>query len=127
MMLCRLQNAVDASLGEEQAGFRPHRSCIDHIFSLRKIIEDSIEFHHPLIINFVDFEKAFDSLHRPSLWKILQHHGFPIKLINVIKAFYINSQCCVLTDSVKPEWFKVETGVKQGCIMSPLLFCIAID
>ena len=88
MLLERLKKAIDERLREEQAGFKPKRSCIDHIFTLRIIIEDSVEFQSKLITNFVDFQKAFDSMYRPSLWNLLNIYGFPTKYTNVIISFY---------------------------------------
>ena len=58
-----MKGEVDKTLREEQAGFRQDRSCTDQIATLRIIVEQSIEF--------VDYEKAFDSLDRDTLWKIL--------------------------------------------------------
>ena len=75
----------------------------------------------------MDFEKAFDSLHRDSLWKILRHYGIPQKLVNVIRSLYENFECRVIHNNQLTEPCKVETGVKQGCILSPLLFSMAID
>lgn len=72
----------------EQAGFRPHGFCTDHKLTLRTIIEDSVEFHSPLIISFVDFQKAFGIIHQLTLWKILDGHSFQKEFINAIKAFY---------------------------------------
>ena len=45
--------------------------------------EQSLEHQHDLIINFIDFKKAFDSVHRPSLWKILTYYGIPDRFINL--------------------------------------------
>ena len=78
-LLNRVQNAVDQTLREEQAGFRKGRSCTEQIFALRNIIEQSLEHQKNLVINFIDFKKAFDSVHRPSLWKILKHYGIPAR------------------------------------------------
>ena len=58
ILLERIKKSIDERLREEQAGFRPHRSVIDHIFTLRTIIEESVEFQSQLIINFVDFQKS---------------------------------------------------------------------
>ncbi|PIK55536.1 hypothetical protein BSL78_07570 [Apostichopus japonicus] len=77
-----------------------------------------------LYINFVDFEKAFDSIHRDSLWRILRKYGIPEQLVLVIKSFYTNFTCRVGNSNHK---FQVKTGVRQGCVMSALLFNIAID
>ena len=67
ILLNRIRSAVDHVLREEQAGFRPGRSCIDQIFALRNILEQSNEWQSPLIINFIDFQKASDSVDRNSL------------------------------------------------------------
>jgi hypothetical protein len=127
ILLNRIKKSVDAKLREEQNGFRSGRSCINHIFTLRTIIEESNEFRSKLVINFVDFQKAFDSIHQQSLWEILGLYGFPPKYINIIKSLYNISNCCVRTHHGNSEWFQVATGVKQGCVLSPLLFNIAID
>jgi len=76
---------------------------------------------------FVDFEKAFDSLHRDSLWKILRHYGIPLTLVNIIQLLYQNFECRVLYNNKLTEPFEVKTGVKQGCILSPILFSLAND
>ena len=57
----------------EQAGFRKDRSCVDQIVTLRVIIEQYCERNSPLFINFVNFGKAFDSVERDTLWKLLRH------------------------------------------------------
>ena len=114
-------------LREQQAGFRKGRSCSDHIFTLRQIFEQAQEWNAPLLANFIDFEKAFDSVHRPALWNILRHYGIPQKIINIIKMLYSNFHAKVICGSKLTEDFGIETGVKQGCILSPFLFCLAID
>ena len=112
---------------EEQAGFRAGRSCTDQIFTLRNIIEQCHEWRFPLFINFVDFSKAFDSIHRDTLWKILSTYGIPPKLISMIKIFYNNFKCAVKQQGTDLDWFEVKTGVRQGCVISPFLFIIAVD
>ncbi|XP_012943709.1 uncharacterized protein LOC101861615 [Aplysia californica] len=70
----RMSDAVDSYLRKEQAGFRKERRCTDQIFALRNIIEQCTEWQRQLYVNFVDFEKAFDSVHRESLWYILRFY-----------------------------------------------------
>ena len=62
VVLERLRVAVDPNLRENQAGFRKGRSRTDQIATLRIIIKQSIEWNSALFVNFIDFEKAFDSL-----------------------------------------------------------------
>ncbi|KAI4885603.1 hypothetical protein NFI96_005381 [Prochilodus magdalenae] len=124
IIIQRISEAVDAQLREEQAGFRRGRGCTDHIFALRNIIEQCTEWQRQLYINFVDFQKAFDSIHRESLWRILRAYGIPMEIVLLIKSFYANFSCCVGNSDI---YFEVGTGVRQGCVMSSLLFNLVID
>ena len=75
------------------------------------------------MINFIDFEKAF--IHRESLWKILRHYGKPAKIVELIKAFYLEFNCSIGSSS--DACFIVKSCVRQRCLMSALLFILAID
>ena len=123
-LLNRLKDTVDLKLREEQTSFRRGRSYFEQIFTLRNIIEQCIEFQNTLVLNFFDFKKAFDSIHRESLWKILALYGIPQKYITII---YMNSSCCVKTENGFSLFFAIVTGARQGCILSPFLFLIVVD
>ena len=77
VLLHRIEGDIDIKLRHEQVGFRRGKGCINHIFSLRNIIEQSIEWNAPLCIGFIDFKKAFDSIYHSTLWKLLRHSGLP--------------------------------------------------
>ncbi|VDO98105.1 unnamed protein product [Schistosoma margrebowiei] len=66
-MLNRMKDAVDAKLRGQQARFCNDRSCTDQIATLRIIVEQSVECNSSLYINFIDYEKAFDSVDRRTL------------------------------------------------------------
>ena len=127
IILERLKKAVDEQLRKEQAGFRQDKSCTDHIATLRIIIEQSIEWQTPLYITFVDFEKAFDSIDRGVIWRLMEHHGIPQKMIKLIQQLYENSSCQVIHNGKLSDHFEVKTGVRQGCLLSPLIFLMVID
>ena len=63
----RMKEAVDPKLRNQQACFQRNRSCVDQIASLRIIVEQSLEWNSPLYINFIDYEKAFDSVDREAM------------------------------------------------------------
>ena len=78
-------------------------------------------------MNFIDFEKVFDSVHRDSLWVIMRKYGIPEKIIRIIQLFYADFQCAVEDQGETGECFNIKTGVKQGCNMSGFLFLIVMD
>ena len=79
VIIKRISDAVNAGMRKEQARSRKERGCTDQIFSKRKITEQCTEWQRQLYINFVDFEKTFDSIHRDSLWRILRAYGIPLR------------------------------------------------
>jgi len=85
------------------------------------------EGRRPVTVNFIDFHKAFDSIHRPALWKILQQYGLLTKIVTEIQKLFEENSSAVSVNGDTSSWFQVETGVCQGCILSPLLFAIATD
>ena len=82
--------------------------------------------HHPRTV-LIGYEKAFDSVDRESLWKLLKHYGVPEKLTNIIRNSYEGLTCRVVHRNHLTETFQVQTGVRQGCLLSPFLFLMAID
>ena len=127
IILERMKDMVDPMLRDQQAGFRQNRSCLDQIATLRIILEQSLEWNSSLYVNFVDYEKAFDSVDRKTLWKLLRHYGVPTKLVNLIKNSYDGTGCRVIHGGQFTCRFEVKTGVRQGCLLSPFLFLLAID
>ncbi|VDP27536.1 unnamed protein product [Schistosoma curassoni] len=83
VLLNRMKEAVDAQLRDQQARFRRDQSCTDQIATLRIIVEQSVKWNSSLYINFIDYEKAFDSERtnqlpaeeeiRKRLWKWIGH------------------------------------------------------
>ena len=78
--MTRMKTTVD-KLPCPQADFRKGRGTTEHIFTLQNILEQCNEWQRKICVNFIiDFEKAFDSVHKESLWKI-RHYGIPEKLV----------------------------------------------
>lgn len=120
VLIQRMSNGIDVKLRKEQAALRRGRGTIEQIFILRNIVEQTIEC-------FVDYEKAFGSVDRETLWKIMESYGIPPKLFRMVKAIYDGNQCAVVDGAGQTGWFDVKSGVKQGCNMSGFLFSLVID
>ena len=127
VLLERMKKEVEAVLRDEQAGFRQERSCTEQIATLRMILEQSLEWNTSLYVVFIDYEKAFDSVDRSTLWKLLQHYGIPEKIIRMIRLAYEPSTCQVIHGNTLTEPFTVLSGVRQGCLLSLFLFLLVMD
>lgn len=127
IILNRIKEVVDTKLRREQAGFRRDYSCIDMINTLRIIIEQSSEYQTPLYLSFVDFEKAFDSISRESMWRALRYFGVPKKIIKIIQLIYEDYKCQIIHEGKLSEPFAIKTGVRQGCLLSPIIFLMVLD
>ena len=83
ILLEGIKKGVDKKLRKEQAGFRPKRITTEQIFILRNILEQANRWRADLYAHFEHFEKAFDSVHRESLWNIMRRYGIPVKMVRV--------------------------------------------
>ena len=125
MVASRLSNYCESEgiLPEEQCGFRPARSTVDMLFVVRRLQELGRARKIPLYMCFIDLQKAYDSVDRELLWVVLARFGVPEKMLTVIRQFHEGMRARVRTDDGEhSEWFDVTQGLRQGCVLSPLLF-----
>ena len=118
---------MDDKLRNNQNGFRTGRSTSAHILALRRLIEGVKSHNRKAIIVFVDFKKAFDSIHRGQVMKILKAYDIPPKLLSMIAKFYENTRARVITPDGTTEFFNILAGVLQGDTLAPYLFVIVLD
>lgn len=127
ILLHRLLPYIEENLEEHQAGFRKGMSTTDQIFILRQVIEKTWEFDKKLYCLFIDFKKAYDSVNRESIWRIMEESGIPSKLIGLTRMCIEKTECKVRVEGRESECFTVETGVKQGDCISPSLFNLVLE
>jgi hypothetical protein len=90
-------------------------------------LKQSTEWQNTLYRTFIDFEKAFDSINRRVIWQTLVEYQLPTKIINIIKEMYKGYECQILHEGKLTESIQVNSGVRQGCILSPTLFLLVLD
>jgi len=78
-LLSRLIPYAKEVIGDHQRGFRRNRSTIDHIFCIRQIRKKKWKSNEEVHQLFIDFNKAYDSVRREFLYKILIEFGIPRK------------------------------------------------
>jgi hypothetical protein len=76
---------------------------------------------------FVDYEKALDSVNREAMWKEVKRYGMPTQIVDLIKETYRGYICGVVHEGCVSEPIPVGAGVRQGCILSPIMFLIVIN
>ena len=125
IILNRLTKHVsDNILPETPCGFHSGRGITDMIFTARQLREKCREHHRDLYIVFVDLTKAFDSVNRNLLWRLLSKIGCPCNLVNIIRSFHDDMSASVIDSGASSKSLAVTNGVKQGCVLAPLLFNI---
>ena len=77
---------------------------------------------------FIDLQIAYDSVDRERPWEVLTRSGVPTKMPIIIRNFHEGMRARVCTDDGKhSERFDVTKGLRQGCVLSPLLFNVFFD
>ena len=95
------------------------------MFVIRRLQELARKKRTPLYACFIDLTKAYDSVDRTLLWTVLAGSSVPHFMISVIRQFHGGMRICVrLDDRLCSRWFAVEQGLRQGCVLGPLLFNI---
>ena len=94
------------------------------IFSIRQIQEKAIEQYPEQYIVFVDFRKAFDTVDRNMLWKVLKLFGCPDDFIEIIPQFHVGTRGRISVGKKESEPIEVNHGTKQGCVLSPTLLTL---
>ncbi|BHF65723.1 hypothetical protein SprV_0200873600 [Sparganum proliferum] len=125
IFLNRLNNHLEQSLLlESQCGFRRQCGTTDMIFVARQLQEKCQEMWTHLYSIFVDLTKAFETLNREGLWKIMQKFGCPERFIEMVRQLHDGIMARVTDNGAVSGAFTVTNGVKQGCVLAPTLFSL---
>ena len=120
---CRLAHYITPQIAEEQFGFVAGKGTTDAILTLRNIIEKTVKRQdQQLWMMFVDYSKAFDTVNHDVLWKTLLDFGTPNHLVWLLKRLYSKATGVIRVADGHTDPFPFEQGVRQGCIISPMLF-----
>ena len=96
------------------------------IYVVRRLQEIRRKAGVSVFVCFIDLQKAYDTVDRTFLWQVLTRIGVPPQIIAVIQQFHNGVRACVRPDDgVCSDCFEVEQGLRQGCVLSLLLFNIS--
>ena len=121
-----IEEKLDKHLRKTQYGFRKKRSTSTPVACVRRILDKAEATKSAVCLTFLDWEKAFDKIDQNKLFEALKRIGISNKFIGTIKSLYNNPQFRVKVEGKESEWKKQETGIRQGCPLSPYLFIIVM-
>ena len=114
-------------LNEFQAGFRKGYSTVDNLYNITTIVHIKFSEKKKVYAFFVDFSAAFDRIPRKLLIYKLYRIGLSNKIINFIDKVYEETKSAVWTGKELSRYFETRTGVKQGCLLSPIMFALYLN
>ena len=126
ILALRLSHKLDSFQPIEQAGFRKGYSTIDHIHAIKQIIEKRKEFQRFIIMIFIDYEKAFDSIKTKAISKVLKLMGIDKAYIKLIENIY-KKPTATVTLNGKSQCIELQKGIRQGDSLSPKLFTAVLQ
>ena len=127
IMAARLKAVLSTVIHVDQTCGVPERTIYENIFRLRDMCYHAIITNSDLILINLDQEKAFDSVDRQFLIRVLQQMNFGPSFINWINVLYANTTCRVINNGWSSDTIFLRRGVRQGCPLSPLLYVVFVE
>ena len=126
ILQARLEQDVNCELPDCSSWFqkrqRNQRSNCQHLLDHQKIKCSRKKIY----FSFIDYAKAFDWVGHNKLWKILKAMGITVHLTCLLRNLYASQEARVRTGPRTTDWFQIEKGVRQGCILLPYLFMCGV-
>ncbi len=123
----RLEKVIHSLIKEDQTGFIKGRNASDNMRRLLHILVFADSHPTPCAVFSLDAEQAFDRLEWNYMWAVLQCFGFGEHFVSMIKTLYHSPAASVITGNIISPSFPLQRGTRQGCPLSPLLFCLSLE
>ena len=123
----RIEPKIENILKKNQNGFRRNRSTTSQIFTIRRFLKGVRAKNLEATVLFVDFTKAFDSIHWGKMEQILLAYGLPKETDTTIMGLYRNTKVKVRSPDRDTDYFEIVASVLQGDTLAPYLFIICLD
>ena len=129
ILLNRLEKFIERNqlVKRNQIGFMKNSQTSDHMFVLKTLVDKFVKYRKErLYVAFVDFKKAYDTINRGILFQKLKQAQLGDLFLKSLKAMYTSVKYCVKMSNGYTDPIKSFKGLKQGCVLNPILFNIFI-
>lgn len=123
----RLQNVITEIVGEHQTCAIKGRSILTNVHIARSLLELCDEEADQVAMLQIDLEKAFDRVQHRVMYRILEYVGVGEVITSFVKMAYTECTTQLIINGKPSARISVQSSVKQGCPLSPLLFCIYLE
>ncbi|CAK0892951.1 unnamed protein product [Prorocentrum cordatum] len=122
-----VEHVLESQQPEEQHGFRSNRRLEEHLLTAALVIEKTLAANVPLWIVRLELSKAFDRVSWAALREVLRQLGVSDHLIWTLHRLYRDQEGQILGDWARSQAFPINAGVRQGCVLSPVLFTAVLE
>ena len=123
----RIEPKIDNILRKNQNNFRRKSSTTSQILTILRIFKGVREKKLQVTLLFVDITKAFDSIHRGKMEKILLAYGLPKETVSAIMILNRNFKVIVHSPNGDTDYFIIVGGVLKRDTLAPYLLIICLD
>ncbi len=122
-----IEPIVEPGISHEQRGFLRGRSMLANVIDVEEAMLEAACVNELPFAIFLDFEAAFPSINQHFMQRVLESRGWPVWFQNFVKILYDNNFCTISANGVHTSGFHLTAGVRQGCLLSPIIFSIISD
>ncbi|KAL0279224.1 UNVERIFIED_CONTAM: hypothetical protein PYX00_000829 [Menopon gallinae] len=123
----RIYRKCEEQISDTQLGFRGGLGTRDALFAIQVLVQRCLDMNKDVFLCFIDYEKAFDRVQHEKMIQILQQVGLDSRDVRIIANLYWNQKAHVRFSDNTSEDVEIRRGVRQGCVLSPLLFNLYSD
>ena len=122
--LTALVTETPGMLTDQQFGFRKAFSVEHNHFVILTARDIAFKRRKPLVMLKLDISKAYDTVHRDTLWRTMLDAGIPADFTSLMQCIYAGTEYVVLANGMTAQPFPSRVGLLQGCALSPMLYNI---
>jgi len=127
VLLHRIQPKVEAALSKNQGCARSGQGATEHLWATLSVIREHARERGPVYGFFADAAKAYDQVWREGLYLALYGIGIRGRMWYTIQDWLATACATTKWNSVTGPQVQLEQGLRQGCVLSPALYCVFVD